>query len=243
MILMNHAMMGAAGYQAAGGSTGTQLYRDFDDDPLEQVPSWLVSRWSTPHSDWRVLESSVGSLPPAFGPRAFYTASNDASYRRAAFEITDAVGTEADSIGCLLRTSNTPNCIAHLTLRGAGANEASRSGYSLWVRAGTNNFIIRRTASGTEQTLATGTLDMSAGTDFIANLSATANGGSVDLAASAYLLGDESSVVTLSATDPSPLALGWPGIGIVSSTAISNLVRWGWIGVGTDGASAPMEPI
>jgi hypothetical protein len=226
----------------ASAPSGNQIFHDFSGDPLEQFPSWAIAHWGSPDSGWRVLESSVDvDLSVDFGDHSLFMSSNDNNYSRRGFEIENVAGSASDEIASCVHNAGDSLAIPLLILRGAGASTSVRSGYVLLVRSGTNNFEIRRTSSGVESTVASATL--AAGSSFMVSFSSVESGASVELSASAYPIGNQADEVTLSYTDNSPLPEGWPGFGSMSAATSSARVRFGYIGVGTVGSSAPTTPL
>ena len=237
MILMNHAMMGAAG-QVAGGAGGQQFFYDFESDALGAIPSYLTRRWEPSDEEDGVIErSTVSDLSAAFGNQVFRYSAPGNSYQRSVYEFNEAYGTEADKIQALVYKNNSNRSIPLLVLRGSG--EGSPTGYLALIRSDTANFAIRKAVAGAETTLATGTMGWGSAPRVVA-FSATMAGGHLELEFSQYNPDNLSDSTTITYTDTDPLPVGFVGIGAME---YSTNFYWGHVGIGLNGASAPMEPI
>ena len=226
-----------------------QAFQSFADETLGIDPSGFTSRWAHPDNSEGIVNTSADGLAATeqeqLGPNAWKFVEAASGAPRVCFEKDSLSGTTDDEIEALLHLSKNDNRhIGLLVLRGSGTTEAGRSGYALYIRPQTNWFEIRRTTSGSESTVASGTLNYGGHGIIRVRYAANENGsGNLVMSAEAWPYDDEALKVALAYTDTSKMSPGFLGLGSVNLAVAGTITYWGWVGFGTDGDPAPTGPV
>ena len=217
------------------------LYDNFSANSVGDVPAGLTSRWETAAAGNEVKFAT----DPELGEKEFFIYGSN-GYDRVVYEATGIVGSANDEIYVLLANIQPfAEHIQTLVLRGSGTY-ATRSGYVLFIRAGSESpeLSIRRKSGGATSTAATSYVPpgtISAGAVRV-KLSVKDDGANVRVKAWLWPNGTEQPVTpSIEYVDTNPLPIGWAGIGSVSNGVTGKAAEFGFYSVGTDGDAAP-EP-
>ena len=229
-----------------------KFFTDFSEFSIGSgIPDFFTSRWASAASDLEYpatgIEGDTFTAYPPASDSTVYMLPNQLrlraknSYQRVGLEITAVAGSGSDEINVgLLNYETSSTTIANIILRGSGTTESTRSGYTLFSRFNSNNFEIRKFTSGSVVALARGTLPARVGRVAHRLRFSVVEQPDDTLLIRAWLWLDgeaEPATPFFSVTDGTPLPIGWAGIGQLSSSDQS--VYYGYVGVGTDGDSAP----
>ena len=227
-----------------------QAFEDFDGYPTGA----LTGPWGDTWGSYNIQE--VVSIPSdhlethstALGARALRLNSGTSGSARRATKYTALSGSASDEIFAIVGASDSgSHVIPNLVLRGSGTSEATRTGYVLFIREGSNDFEIRKKTNGSSSTLSSrATIVANALRDYAlaCRFSIVQNGSGINYTAKVWRFGfdDEADATTISGTDASPLSQGWLGVGLIIVQSETKAF-FGSVGFGTDGDPAPTGPI
>ena len=226
-----------------------EAFEDFDD----YSTGVLTGPWEDTWGSYNIQEvvavpsDNLAEQSAGLGAQALRLNSHASSSNRRATKYTDLSGSAEDEIFAVVGGSEAASrTIPTLHLRGGGTTEATRNGYILFIRSGSNNFGIRRKLNGSNNTRVSGTFADGWWSDaaLVVRFKATESGASVILQAKVWRLGidDEADAVTINNTDTTPPAHGWLGIGHIN-VGTETKGFFGSVGFGTDGDPAPTGPL
>ena len=217
-----------------------QSFVDFDDYPAgSDVSDFFTPVWGS-YDYLQVVDIPSDNRPgqsDELGNKALRAIGLTNLWARRALKYEMINGSENDEIYAVVGSNDAhlTTTIITLTLRGGGTSEATRTGYQVWIRSGVGNFEIRKKLSGVSSTLASVTTPSNLWDSApIVWFTASAQGSSVSLQVKLWS-GVNNTEYTLSATDNSPLPVGWMAISHVRGEPMFV----GAVGFGTDGDPAP----
>ena len=226
MILMNHAMMGAAGYQAAAG--GDQLFWTPDAADVGGPPSDITFDWpvGAPSATVEVAIESQGDWPSQPFLRLKF-GSNSFAFLRL-LSIGGASVPESDEIEIYAQASYFSIFSSHSIA--VKIQPGTQTGYNF--RPAESSF----NAVGPGRTFSSlGTL--TEGRPIAYRLRA----GNTEQKAKAWTIGDPEPAWEVESTHTAFPGPGSPGfLNLYTNTGD---IKIGALGIGLNGASAPMEPI